>query len=83
MREPTKCKRCKKIINSKSITGLCRRCYFYESNKKRNKILIKEHKCLSCGKKVKAKLIYHVRCDKCMETTKKKIIKLKKLKNNA
>lgn len=73
------CKRCgKKEHKRKTTSPYCNDCRVYLYNIERRKKLIKEHRCISCGSKIKPKIVYPRRCDKCLE----KIENRKKLKKN-
>ena len=62
------CKRCGKRerLKTQFKSEYCRQCYHYVRNKERRVKLQKEKRCLTCGCKVKPKIIYHRRCDDCL-----------------
>lgn len=56
------CKRCGEKFHKRreiNVVDYCKKCDFYLRSKNRRLKLRKEHRCLSCGKKVKPILIYH------------------------
>jgi len=67
------CKKCGNLLRIKNTSGLCRHCYGYIKNKERKVRLKKEHKCYDCSKKVEKKIIYHLRCDKCLSKNRKSL----------
>jgi len=79
-----KCMICGNSFNNYYLTGKIRNqccskeCYFkardkfhYEFNRKRRKRLVKEHKCIACSKKIEPVVIYHIRCEGCLEKNRK------------
>lgn len=78
MQNLQRCKRCRKSITNRKTSEYCRNCYQYVANKalrlkrKENKI------CISCGVKIKPKIIYPVRCDRCNERARRLIQKRNK-----
>lgn len=65
-----KCKRCRKTISIRKTSGYCRHCYRLEMNKKYRKERRAKHLCITCREKIKPVLVYHTRCDKCLERAK-------------
>jgi len=70
------CKRCGKAEISKTgyfSSPYCFPCNKYFYNKRRRKMLRKEHKCVSCGIK-KIKPVYPWRCEDCNKKNRKTYI---------
>lgn len=94
LKEPKRCERCNKIIDKKSITGLCIKCYHYNENKKRRYKLFELHKCVTCEKNcekvkqiiskgnkiIEVKEYYLYRCLKCQKLAVERYYE-RKLKN--
>lgn len=72
------CERCgKREHKTKIISPYCDNCRVYLYSIERRKKLIKEHRCISCSGKVKPKIVYRRRCDKCLKKIEKRKTKEK------
>ena len=61
-----KCNKCGKLLPQKNKSGFCRHCYLLNYAKKM-RIKRKQNKCcVECGRKVKPRIVYPYRCDKCL-----------------
>ena len=66
-----RCKRCENILPNKNKSDFCRHCYILDYAKKMRKRRVENKCCAECGEKVKPKIVYHYRCDECLQRANK------------
>ena len=60
------------MLSRKPASPYCRDCQIRISNQKMRKRYIEESRCLDCGVIVKPKIVYPLRCEKCLGKNRKK-----------
>lgn len=66
-----RCKRCGITLKKENRSGFCRHCYILDYAQKMRRKRVENKCCARCGEKVKPKIVYAYRCEKCLSKGKK------------